>query len=32
MTVLGKRMGSFLKGYTVGTVFVLVHMATHELR
>jgi hypothetical protein len=27
-----KRIGSFLKGYTLGTLFVLVHVATHELR
>jgi hypothetical protein len=27
-----KAFGSLLKGYTVGTVFVLVHCATHELR
>jgi hypothetical protein len=27
-----KRIGSFVKGYTLGTLFVLVHVATHELR
>ena len=27
-----KRLGSFVKGYTLGTLFVLVHVATHELR
>jgi hypothetical protein len=27
-----RRIGSFLKGYTLGTLFVLVHVATHELR
>lgn len=27
-----RRLGSFLKGYTLGTLFVLVHVATHELR
>jgi hypothetical protein len=27
-----KRFGSFIKGYTLGTIFVLAHVATHELR
>jgi hypothetical protein len=27
-----KRIGSLLKGYTLGTLFVLVHVATHEIR
>jgi hypothetical protein len=27
-----KSLGSFVKGYTLGTLFVLVHVATHELR
>jgi hypothetical protein len=27
-----KRLGSILKGYTLGTIFVLAHVATHELR
>ncbi len=27
-----KRIGSYLKGYTLGTLFVLVHVATHGLR
>lgn len=27
-----RRIGSFLKGYTIGTLFVLMHVATHELR
>jgi hypothetical protein len=27
-----KRIGSYLKGYTLGTLFVLVHVATHALR
>jgi hypothetical protein len=27
-----KRLGSYLKGYTLGTIFVLAHVATHEIR
>jgi hypothetical protein len=27
-----KRLGSYFKGYTLGTLFVIVHVATHELR
>jgi hypothetical protein len=27
-----KRLGSYLKGYTLGTIFVLAHVATHEFR
>jgi hypothetical protein len=27
-----KRFGSFIRGYTLGTIFVLAHVATHELR
>lgn len=27
-----KRLGSYLKGYTLGTLFVLLHVATYELR
>jgi len=27
-----KRLGSIFKGYTIGTLYVLVHVATHELR
>ena len=26
------KLGSYLKGYTLGALFVLVHVATHELR
>jgi len=29
---MAKRFGSYLKGYTVGTAFVLLHMATTEIR
>lgn len=27
-----KQLGSYVKGYTLGALFVLVHVATHELR
>lgn len=27
-----KRLGSYVKGYTLGTLFVLLHVATYELR
>lgn len=27
-----KTLGSYVKGYTLGALFVLVHVATHELR
>jgi hypothetical protein len=27
-----KRLGGFVKGYTLGTLFVLLHVATYELR
>lgn len=27
-----RKLASLVKGYTLGTVFVLVHVATHELR
>jgi len=27
-----RQIGSFIKGYTLGTIFVLAHVATHELR
>jgi hypothetical protein len=27
-----KSLGSYVKGYTLGALFVLVHVATHELR
>jgi hypothetical protein len=26
------KLASFVKGYTLGTVFVLVHVVTHEMR
>lgn len=26
------KLASFVKGYTLGTVFVLVHVITHEMR
>ncbi len=27
-----KKVGSLVKGYTIGTLYVLMHVATHELR
>jgi hypothetical protein len=27
-----RKLASLVKGYTLGTMFVLVHVATHELR
>jgi hypothetical protein len=27
-----KRIGSYLKGYTLGTLFVLLHVATYGVR
>jgi len=26
------KLGSLVKGYTLGTIFVLAHVATHDLR